>query len=81
MLLEEGCVKIDGEIVKISCELQKYDFSAHADHEQIVNFIRECDPDNVIIMHSEAREAFLPDLEGDYKVFLPATGQEFTLDM
>ena len=81
MLLEEGCVKIDGEIVKISCELKKYDFSAHADHGQIVDFIRKCDPDNVIIMHSESREAFLPDLEGDYNVILPTTGQEFTLDM
>jgi putative mRNA 3-end processing factor len=81
MLLEEGCVKIDGEICKIACELQKYDFSAHADHDQIVNFIRECDPERVIIMHSEAREAFLPDLEGDYDVFLPTTGEEFTLDM
>ncbi len=81
MLLEEGCVKIDGEIVKISCELQKYDFSAHADHDQIVNFIRECDPEKVIIMHSESREAFLPDLEGDYEVFLPKTGEEFNLEI
>ena len=81
MLLEEGCVKIDGEVVKISCELQKYDFSAHADHSQIVNFIKGCDPDNVIFMHSESREAFLPDLEGDYNVILPETGKEFILDM
>jgi len=81
MLMEEGYVKIDGEVVKISCELQKYDFSAHADHDQIVNFIRECDPDNVIIMHSESREKFLPDLEGDYNVILPNTGEEFILDM
>ena len=81
MLLEEGCIKIDGEIAKISCELQKYDFSAHADHSQIVNFIRECDPENVIIMHSEAREAFLPDLQDDYNVILPSTGEEFILDM
>ncbi len=80
MLMEEHCVKIDGEIVNISCELQKYDFSAHADHTQIVNFIRECDPDNVIIMHSEAREAFLPDLEGDFNVILPNTGEEFDLE-
>jgi len=80
MLMEEHCVKIDGEIVNISCELQKYDFSAHADHTQIVNFIRECNPDNVIIMHSEAREAFLPDLEGDFNVILPNTGEEFDLE-
>ena len=80
MLMEEGCVKIDGEVKKIQCELQKYDFSAHADHDQIVNFIRGCDPDNVIIMHSESREKFLPDLE-DYNVILPETGKEFELDI
>ena len=80
MLMEQGCVKIDGEIVKIECELQKYDFSAHADHSQIVDFIKGCDPDNVIIMHSEAREAFLDDLS-DYNVILPQTGEEFELDV
>ena len=80
LLMEEGCVKIDGEIVKIECELQKYDFSAHADHSQIVDFVKACDPDNVIIMHSEAREAFLDDLS-DYNVILPQTGEEFELDV
>ena len=80
MLMEHGCVSIDGEICKIECELQKYDFSAHADHDQIVDFVKKCDPENVIIMHSEAREAFLDDLS-DYKVFLPQTGQEFELDV
>ncbi len=80
MLMEQGCVKIDGEIVKIECELQKYDFSAHADHSQIVDFVKACDPDNVIIMHSEAREAFLDDLS-DYNVILPQTGEEFELDV
>ena len=80
LLMEEGCVKIDGEIVKIECELQKYDFSAHADHSQIVDFVKACDPDNVIIMHSETREAFLDDLS-DYNVILPQTGEEFELDV
>jgi len=79
MLMEEGCVKINNEIKKISCEVQKYDFSAHADHSQIVDFIKGCDPDNVIIMHSEAREAFLPDLQ-DYNVILPETGVPFDLE-
>ena len=45
-----------------------------------MNFIKACDPDNVIMMHSEARELFLPDLE-DYNVILPETGQEFELDV
>ena len=80
LLMEQGCVMIDGEMVKIECELQKYDFSAHADHSQIVDFVKACDPDNVIIMHSENREAFLDDLS-DYNVILPQTGEEFELDV
>ncbi len=80
MLLDQGCVNIDGEICKVDCELQRYDFSAHADHGQIVRFIEKCDPDNVIMMHSEARDLFLPDLE-DYNVILPSTGQEFHLEV
>jgi putative mRNA 3-end processing factor len=80
LLMDTGNVVIDGEVVKIQCELQKYDFSAHADHQQIVDFIKECDPDNVIIMHSESREAFLPDLT-DYNVILPETGKPFNLDV
>ena len=80
MLLENGCINIDGEVCKVSCELQRYDFSAHADHGQIVDFIEKCDPDNVIMMHSETRDLFLPDLE-DYNVILPMTGQEFHLEI
>ena len=80
MLLENGCVNIDGEVCMVSCELQRYDFSAHADHGQIIDFIEKCDPDNVIMMHSETRDLFLPDLE-DYNVILPMTGQEFHLEI
>ncbi len=80
MLLEQRCVNIDGEICKVECELQKYDFSAHADHDQLISFIKACDPENVIIMHSENREAFLPDL-GDYNVILPKTDEEFELEV
>lgn len=80
MLMEQGCINLDGEIVKVACELQKFDFSAHAGHDQIVEFIRACDPENVIIMHSETRELFLPDLQ-DYNVILPQVNQPFELDI
>ena len=80
MLMDHGQVVIDGEVCKVECELQKYDFSAHADRDQLIDFIKACDPDNVIFMHSEAREKFLPDLT-DYNVLLPKTGEEFELDI
>ena len=80
MLMEQGCINLDGEVVKVACEVQKFDFSAHAGHDQIVQFIRECDPENVVIMHSETRELFLPDLE-DYNVILPEPNVPFELDI
>ena len=80
MLMETGLIKLDDEPVKINCELQKYDFSAHADHQQLVDFVKACDPTNVIIMHSETREMFLEDL-ADYNVILPSLDQTFELDV
>ena len=81
MLLDSGSVMMDGEPFKIECEVQKYDFSAHADHDQLLNFVRACDPKNVVIMHSETRELLEKDLKGDYNVMLPKLGKEFTLDV
>lgn len=80
MLLEDRHMVIDDETVKIECEVQKYDFSAHAGHDEIIDFVEGCDPDNVIIMHSEARELFLPDLQ-NYNVILPETDKTFELDV
>jgi len=71
---------MDGEPVKVECEVEKYDFSAHADHRELVEFVKKCDPKNVIIMHSDTRELFLPDLS-DYNVMLPKTGETFTLEV
>ncbi|MDI9378528.1 MAG: MBL fold metallo-hydrolase, partial [Candidatus Thermoplasmatota archaeon] len=80
LLLETGTIAIEGNLEKVHCEVIKYDFSAHADHNQIVQFIRDCDPENVVFMHSETRELFLKDL-GNYNVLLPKTGEEFELDV
>lgn len=80
LLMDSSCVMVEGEMIKINCEIQKFDFSAHADHPQLIQFIRDCNPENVIIMHSETRELFLDDL-ADYNVILPETGKEFTLDV
>jgi len=80
LLIETGSMVIDGDMTKIACEVKKYDFSAHAGHDDIINFTRKCAPENVILMHSETRELFLEDLQ-DYNVILPELGKEFELDV
>ncbi|MDD3398344.1 MAG: MBL fold metallo-hydrolase [Candidatus Methanomethylophilaceae archaeon] len=80
MLMEHGKVVIDGVEEKINCPWFKYDFSAHADQAQLVEFIRGCDPENVVIMHSEHREALRDALGGNYNVILPAVDEAFELE-
>ncbi|MCL2148792.1 MAG: MBL fold metallo-hydrolase [Methanomassiliicoccaceae archaeon] len=80
LLLETGSIVLDGEMVKVKCEVRKYDFSAHAGHDELVEFARRCEPENIVLMHSETRELFLPDLQ-DYNVILPELGKEFELDI
>jgi len=64
---------------KIKCEVQQFDLSAHADHNELLTFIRGCDPENVVLMHSEAREILAKDLVDEFNVLIPQTGEEFEL--
>ena len=74
------CGLVAERTATVLCAAEGIALPAHADHSQIVDFVKGCDPDNVIIMHSENREAFLDDLS-DYNVILPQTGEEFELDV
>jgi putative mRNA 3-end processing factor len=79
MLLDEGAINILGVKEKIKCEVQQFDLSAHADHNELLDFINGCDPEKIVLCHSDNREALAKDLEGDHKVFLPKPGEEFEL--
>ena len=67
------------EEMKIKCEVQQFDLSAHADHNELLAFVRGCDPEKVVLMHSDTREALAKDLEDEYQVILPKTNQEIEL--
>jgi len=77
-LMDEGVVELDGNDVKVRCEWQKFDFSAHAGHDDLVRFIEACDPTRVVLMHGDHREALAEVLDGR-EVVLPVEGQWYTL--
>ena len=52
--------------------------TSHAGHDDLVKFIKDCSPNNVILCHGENREALLEDL-ANYNVILPFNGKEFTV--
>lgn len=79
-LMDEGLVEVDGETVRVEAEVEYFDFSSHAGHSDIVRFITRCDPDRVVLMHSENPHLLAEDpaLEG-FEFVLPETGRPFTL--
>ncbi|MFQ5837345.1 MAG: MBL fold metallo-hydrolase [Thermoplasmata archaeon] len=73
-LLDAGVIDLYGVSTKIKCEVAFYDFSAHADHEDLVKFVEGCDPSTVVLMHGEARETLAQAVE-DRKTILPMEGE------
>ncbi len=77
-LMEDGVITLRGVDVKVKAEWQKFDFSAHAGHDELVRFIEGCDPKRVVLMHGDNRQALADALEGR-EVLLPVEGQWYTL--
>jgi putative mRNA 3-end processing factor len=86
MLMNEGIINVQAtkeelpHPVKIKCEVRKYDLSAHADHNDLLAFVEACDPETVVLMHSDDRSPLAKDIEANgRKVLMPISDQEFEL--
>lgn len=77
-LVDEGVIDLWGVDVDIRTEWQKFDFSAHAGHDDLVRFVEACDPQRVVLMHGDNREILGEALEGR-EVVLPKEGQWYSL--
>ena len=77
-LVDTGMLELYGVDVEIKLEWQKFDFSAHAGHDDLLRFIEGCDPRRVVLMHGENREILADALEGR-EVVLPKEGETHAL--
>jgi putative mRNA 3-end processing factor len=77
-LVDTGQIDLWGVNVDINIEWQKFDFSAHAGHDELVRFVEGCDPQRVVLMHGDQRELLAEALEGR-EVLLPKEGQWYSL--
>src|SRR2546422_5194624 len=75
---DEGVVESHGGLVKPRCQVRKFDFSAHAGHDQLLAFIEACDPKRVVLMHGDNRQALADALDGR-EVLLPLEGQTYAV--
>ena len=78
-LLDRGTLNLAGVEQKIQAEVGFFDFSAHCGHSELVSFIHDCDPENVILFHSEDREPLVRELGDEYNFILADSNEEFEL--
>ena len=78
-LLEEGTLTIDDTTIHPVCEVEKFDFSAHAGHSDLVRLAKESHASTVVLMHGDHREALRDALPSSIDVKLPENGRAFTL--
>ncbi|MFQ5553016.1 MAG: MBL fold metallo-hydrolase RNA specificity domain-containing protein, partial [Thermoplasmata archaeon] len=78
MLLDTRSIDLHGLRVPVEAGVSFHDFSAHAGHAQLVEFVEGCDPTRVVLMHGDAREELAGALEGR-EVVLPEDGERHTL--
>ena len=77
-LMENGTLVVDGATVRPEMQLEFFDLSAHAGHDDLIKFIDGVAPKKVVLCHGENREKLLPDL-ANYEVILPYNGNELEI--
>ena len=75
-LLERGSAEIDGRIMPISAKAESYDFSAHADHDGLRQFLSAYEENEILVNHGDNCENFAAELREDgYEASAPEVGQ------
>jgi putative mRNA 3-end processing factor len=75
LLMDKGRLNFYGVTEKIECEVQYFDFSAHAGHNELINFAKACNPEKIFLMHSDNREALIDPLKDIAQIYAPNTGE------
>jgi putative mRNA 3-end processing factor len=74
-LMDKGKLDFYGVVQKVECEVQYFDFSAHAGHSELIEFAKKCHPQKIVIMHSDNSKALAEPLRDVAEVYTPKTGE------
>lgn len=75
LLMEKGKLDFYGVVENVECEVEYFDFSAHAGHSELIEFSRQCNPEKIVLFHSDNREALIEPLKDIGEVYTPNTGE------
>lgn len=56
-LLENGVIFIDGQDYRVECQVEKFDFSAHASQSNMVKAVKKWSPREVMLVHGDYEKA------------------------
>ena len=79
LLVDKGRLDFYGVTEKIECEVEYFDFSAHAGHSELIEFAKKCNPEKIVLMHSDNRDALVEPLKDVAEIFMPNTGEQINL--
>ena len=64
-LLDTGRAEIDGRVMPVSAQVERYDLSAHADHDGLRAFLDSYHESRVLVNHGDRCAAFAAELRED----------------
>jgi putative mRNA 3-end processing factor len=81
LLLDEGYLYLNGWKTQVKCQVQKFDFSGHADDPQLRSLITKINPKNLILQHGDPENSMLVEEWAknalpSCKIFVPAVGDK-----
>jgi len=79
LLIEKGKMQFYGVVESVDCEVEYFDFSAHAGHTGLVNFAKGCKPEKIVLFHSDNRQPLVESLKDTAEVLTPMNGEAFQL--
>lgn len=82
--LQDGAetITIDGEEIPVKCAVYTAKFSAHGDYNDLMNYVRSSDPEQVFVVHGDPDKAmeFAGELEKKgYGAIVPERGDRYDL--
>ncbi len=79
LLIDKKKLNFYGVVENVECEVQYFDLSAHAGHSELIDFARKCNPEIIVLMHSDNRQALIEPLKEFAEVIAPKTGEVMEL--
>ncbi len=79
-LQNEGHITIDDQDLTVDLPVEYMDFSAHAGRKGLLKFIKESNPEKIVLVHGDAPEVFAAELtEKGYDVVAPLLGERIEI--